>query len=314
MGGLLTILEAIGSTPMVLLRSWDTPVPIYGKCEHLNPGGSVKDRLALALIRDGERRGRLKPGDTIVEATAGNTGIGLALVSAAADYKLVCVLPEKMSHDKRHALRAVGAEVIVTDNAPLDSPLNFRNVAERLAKENGWFLADQFRSQANVEAHFETTGPEIRKQLGQTIGAFVAGVGTGGTISGVGRYLKSIDPDIRIVLADPVGSALTDWINKGEYGADGSYAVEGIGSSRATAIMDRSVVDEAVAVTDEESFKTALQLQQKEGLLVGGSSGTAVAAAIQIACSGKVNGPIVALLADSWDRYFSQPWMRSTGT
>ena len=294
---------------MVLLRSWDLPVPLYGKCEHLNPGGSVKDRLALALIRDGERRGKLKPGDTIVEATAGNTGIGLAIVAAAANYKLVCVLPEKMSQDKRQALRAVGAEVIVTDNAPLDSPLNFRNVAEQLALKNGWFLADQFRNQANVEAHFQTTGPEIVNQIDRPIGAFVAGVGTGGTISGVGRYLKSVDRETRVVLADPHGSALADWINKGEYGPDGSYAVEGIGSSRAAEIMDRTVVDEAVSVTDDESFKTALQLQQREGLLVGGSSGTTVAAGVRLARSGTVKGPIVCLLADSWDRYFSQPWM-----
>ena len=268
----------------------------------------MKDRLALALIRDGERRGKLKPGDTIVEATAGNTGIGLAIVAAAANYKLVCVLPEKMSQDKRQALRAVGAEVIVTDNAPLDSPLNFRNVAEQLALKNGWFLADQFRNQANVEAHFQTTGPEIVNQIDRPIGAFVAGVGTGGTISGVGRYLKSVDRETR-VLADPHGSALADWINKGEYGPDGSYAVEGIGSSRAAEIMDRTVVDEAVSVTDDESFKTALQLQQREGLLVGGSSGTTVAAGVRLARSGTVKGPIVCLLADSWDRYFSQPWM-----
>jgi cysteine synthase len=286
-------------------------VPIYGKCEHLNPGGSVKDRLALALIRQGERSGRLKPGDTIVEATAGNTGIGLALVAAASDYKLVCVLPEKMSHDKRHALRAVGAEVMVTGNAPLDSPLNFRNVAQRLAEEKDWFLADQFRSPANVKAHFETTGPEIHQQLGQAPGAFVSGVGTGGTITGVGRYLRSIDRSTQIVLADPIGSSLAGWINNGEYGPDESYAIEGIGSSRATEIMDRSVVDEAISISDEESFRTALRLQQKEGLLVGGSSGTVVAAAVRLARSGKAKGPIVALLADSWDRYFCQPWMRS---
>lgn len=307
-----TILDAIGSTPLVRLHSFDTPVPIYGKCEHLNPAGSVKDRLALALIRDGEERGLLKPGDTIVEATAGNTGLGLALVAAAADYKLVCVLPEKMSEDKRHALRAVGAEVLVTENAPLDSPLNFRNMAQRLAKENGWFLADQFRNQANVEAHFQTTGPEISRQLEHRVGAFVAGVGTGGTISGVGRYLKSVNPNTRIILADPAGSALAEWINSGVYGEDGSYAVEGIGSSRSTEIMDRSVVDEAITVTDEESFETALHLQKKEGLLVGGSSGTAVAAAVRFARSGRASGPVVALLADSWDRYFSKPWMRSS--
>jgi len=304
-----SILQTIGETPLVRLNSWDTPVPIYGKCEHLNPGGSVKDRLALALVQDGEASGKLRPGATIVEATAGNTGMGLALVAAARGYKLVCVLPEKMSVDKRQALRALGAEVIVTENAPLESPLNFRTLAAHLAVENGWFLADQFGNQANVETHFQHTGPEIHRQLGRVPSDFVAGAGTGGTISGVGRYLKSLDPAVRIVLCDPVGSGLADWINKGEYGPDGKYAVEGIGSGRAPEIMDRSVIDQAISISDEESFETALLLQRREGLLVGGSSGTAVAAALRLARSGAVSGPIVALLADSWDRYFSQEWM-----
>jgi len=303
------IVDAIGNTPLVQITAWDTPVPIYGKCEHLNPGGSVKDRLALALIEDGERRGCLKPGGTIVEATAGNTGLGLALVAASRGYRLVCVLPEKMSVDKRKALRAVGAEVIVTDNAPLDDRRNFRNVAIRLAEKNGWFLADQFRNRANVEAHRTQTAPEIARQLGGKVGAFVAGVGTGGTVTGVGKYFREQQPDCRIILADPLGSSLADWVNLGTYGEDGKYAVEGIGSSRATEIMDRSVIDQAITITDEESFQTAITLQKKEGLLVGGSSGTAVAAAVKLAAEGKIENPIVALLADSWDRYVSQPWM-----
>jgi cysteine synthase len=303
-----SLLQAIGKTPLVRITSWHTRAPIFGKCEHLNPAGSVKDRLALALVEDGERSGRLKPGGTIVEATAGNTGMGLALVAAARKYKLVCVLPEKMSVDKRKALKAVGAEVIVTANAPLDSPENFRNVAQRLSRENDWFLADQFRNQANVEAHFRHTGPEIFQELGQ-VGAFVAGVGTGGTITGVGRFLKSKNPKTVIVLADPKGSSLADWINCGQYGPDEKYLVEGIGSSRTTEIMDKSVVDLAITVTDEESFQTALKLQREEGLLVGGSSGTALAAALRLDQTRDIDGPIVCLLADSWDRYFSQPWM-----
>lgn len=303
------IVDAIGNTPLVQITAWDTPVPIYGKCEHLNPGGSVKDRLALALIEDGEQRGRLKPGGTIVEATAGNTGLGLALVAASRGYKLVCVLPEKMSVDKRKALRAVGAEVIVTDNAPLDDERNFRNVAIRLAEKNGWFLADQFRNRANVEAHRTQTAPEIAQQLGGKVGAFIAGVGTGGTVTGVGKYFREHQPDCRIILADPLGSSLADWVNFGTYGEDGKYAVEGIGSSRATEIMNRSVIDRAITISDEESFQTAITLQKKEGLLVGGSSGTAVAAAVKLATEGEIKNPIVALLADSWDRYVSQPWM-----
>lgn len=304
-----SILEAIGDTPLVRLGSLNLPVPIYGKCEHLNPGGSVKDRLALALVEDGERKGLLNPGDTIVEATAGNTGLGLALVAAARGYKLVCVLPEKMSVDKRQALKSVGAKVIVTDNAPLDSEKNFRNLAYTLAKQNNWFLADQFCNQANVEAHYEFTGPEIYQALNGNIGAFVAGVGTGGTITGCGKFLKQKDKGVQVVLADPVGSSLTDWVNNGTYGPDGKYAVEGIGSSKAPEILDKSVIDQAIAVSDEDSFQTALMLQRREGLLVGGSSGTTVAAAIRLAQSGRFQKPIVALLADSWDRYFSQPWM-----
>lgn len=306
-----SILEAIGETPLVHLKSLQTPVPIYGKCEHLNPAGSIKDRLALALIEDGEERGLLRPGGTIVEATAGNTGLGLALVAAAKNYRLVCVLPEKMSVDKRRALRAVGAEVIVTANAPLDSPENFRQVADRLARDNSWFLADQFRNQANVQAHYDQTGPEIFRAMNGKVGAFVAGVGTGGTISGVGRFLKSKDSRIQVVLADPKGSSLAGWINEGEYGPDEPYAIEGIGSSRSTDIMDRTVVDQAISISDEDSFQMALRLQKEEGLLVGGSSGTAVAAAVKLAQTATVDQPIVAVLADSWDRYFSQSWMES---
>lgn len=306
----MNVLDYIGNTPLVKLQSFDTPVPIYAKCEHLNPGGSVKDRLALALIEDGEARGLLKPGGTVVEATAGNTGLGLALVAVLRGYKLVCVLPEKMSVDKRHALRAVGAEVRVTDNAPLDSPLNFRNVAIRLAEENGWFLADQFRNRANVMAHYQHTGPEIYRQIDGRVSAFVAGMGTGGTITGVGSFLKEQNPEIQVVMADPVGSGLADWINRGEYGPDGKYDVEGIGNSKATEILNREVVDLAYSISDNESFATALKLQKQEGLLVGGSAGTAVAAALRFARSGKANGPVVALLPDSWDRYFSKAWMK----
>ncbi|MCA9795723.1 MAG: cysteine synthase family protein [Candidatus Eremiobacteraeota bacterium] len=249
------------------------------------------------------------PGATIVEATAGNTGMGLALVAASRGYSLVCVMPAKMSVDKRQALAALGAEVMVVPNAPLDSPDNFRQTADRLARERGWFLADQFRNPANVEAHYRTTGPEIYRQLEGAVGAFVAGVGTGGTITGVGRYLKEQGNSL-VVLADPVGSALAEWVRSGEYGPDGSYQVEGIGSSRAPDILERGVIDEAISVSDEDSFATALRLQREAGLLVGGSSGTAVAAALRLARSGRVTGPVVALLADSWDRYFQQPWMR----
>jgi cysteine synthase len=307
-----SIIDHIGRTPLVRLRSWDTPVPLYAKCEHLNPGGSVKDRLAKAIIEEAEKLGRLRPGDTIVEATAGNTGVGLALLAAARGYRLVCVMPRKMSLDKRKALEALGAEVMIVADAPIDSPDNFRQTADRLAREHDWFLADQFRSPANVAAHREHTGPEIWQALEGRIGAFVAGAGTGGTISGVGQYLKSRCARIQIVLADPRGSGLAGWVETGQSGPSADYTVEGIGSSCPTAILDRSVIDHAVVIGDAESYHTALALQKREGLLVGGSSGTAVAAALSFARSGRASGPVVALLADSWDRYFSQPWMAPT--
>jgi cystathionine beta-synthase len=307
-----SVLERIGGTPVVRLQriSADLPVPVLGKCEFLNPGGSVKDRIARAIVEDAERRGVLRPGATLVEATAGNTGVGLALVAAVRGYRVVCVLPEKMSVDKRAALAALGVEVIVTPNAPPDSPDNFQNVARRLAAQNGWFLTDQFVNPANPRVHYETTGPEILAQCGGRVGAFVCGVGTGGTISGVGRFLKEQLPGVRIVLADPVGSRLAHWVDKSHPDCDGAYLVEGIGGSKVPAVLDLAVVDSAEVIADEESFATTGRLLREEGLLVGGSSGTAVAAALRIASRDRLAGPVVALLADSWDRYYSQPWMR----
>jgi cystathionine beta-synthase len=307
-----TILDEIGHTPIVPLRriGKGLPVPIYVKCEHLNPGGSVKDRIARAIVEDAEQRGQLKPGMTIVEATAGNTGIGLALMAAARGYELVCVMPEKMSVDKRTVLNALGARVFITPNAPPDSPDNFRNVAERLAVDEGWFLTDQFRNPANVRVHETTTGPEILVSIGRKIGAFVAGAGTGGTITGVGRYLKRLAPGVRIVLADPLGSCLAHWVETGEIGPDGPYRVEGIGGSKPPELLDRKVIDEAITVTDEDSFLMTRRLIREEGLFVGGSAGTAVVAALRIAATGDLRGPVVVILPDSWDRYYSREWMR----
>ena len=308
-----SILDTIGRTPLVALR-WlgaGLPVPVLVKCEHLNPGGSLKDRIARAIVEDAEARGLLAPGATLIEATAGNTGIGLALVAAARGYSLVCVMPEKMSVDKRIALTTLGAQVIVTPNASPSHPDNFRNVARRLAAERGWFLTDQFCNPANVRVHAETTGPELLAQTGGRIGAFVAGAGTGGTISGVGRCLKEHVPGVRIVLADPVGSALADWVETGRPGPDGSYAVEGIGGSEAPDNLHRAVIDAAERVSDDESFATALRLIREEGLLVGGSAGTNVAAALRVAARGAVDGPVVTILPDAWDRYRTRPWMRA---
>ncbi len=289
------------------------PVPVLVKCEHLSPSGSVKDRLALALVDDAERRGALRPGATLIEATAGNTGLGLALVASVRGYGLVCVLPEKMSVDKRQALAAAGARVVVTPNAAPDHPDNFQNVARRLAEERGWFLTDQFNSPANVRVHEETTGPEILEQAGGAVGAFVAGAGTGGTITGVGRFLKRSLGEVRVVLADPLGSGLARWVMEGVVGPDAAYRVEGIGSRQPPSILDRTVIDAAETVDDGESFAMARRLAREEGLLVGGSAGTAVVAALRVAASGVTRGPIVALLPDAWDRYRSLPWMAEQG-
>jgi cysteine synthase len=306
-----TILDRIGHTPLVRLDrvAAGLPVPVLAKCEFLNPGGSVKDRIALAIVDDAEHRGLLKPGMTLVEATAGNTGVGLALVAAVRGYRLACVMPAKMSADKRAALAALGAEVIVVPNAPPSSPDNFVNTARRLAEERGWFLADQFANPANPRIHEATTGPEVLVQCGGSVGAFVCGVGTGGTITGVGRFLRVHCPGARVVLADPVGSRLAHFVDPTHPDHDAAYLVEGIGGSVVPATLDLSVIDAAERVTDEESFAMTCRLLREEGLLVGGSSGTAVVAALRVAAGG-CQGPVVVVLADSWDRYLSRPWLQ----
>ncbi len=316
-----SVLDLIGNTPLVRLDRVGAglPVPLLGKCEFLNPGGSVKDRIAWAIVEDGERTGQLRPGATLIEATAGNTGVGLALMAALRGYRLVCVMPEKMSHDKRAALAALGAELVITPNAPPHDPRNFQQVARRLAQENGWFLTDQFAHPANPWIHEQTTGPEILQQCQGNVGAFVAGVGTGGTITGVGRFLKSQVPRVRIVLADPVGSRLAHVVDPTQPDLDAGYLVEGIGGSTVPATLDVSVIDAVERVSDEESFAMTGRLLREEGLLVGGSSGTAVVAGLREAArragsvSDRRDGPVVVLLADSWDRYYSQPWMCALG-
>ncbi len=311
----VTLIDQIGNTPLLELQhiGRGLPSPVLVKCEHFNPGGSVKDRIAKSIVLEAEARGVLTPGMTIVEATAGNTGIGLALVAATRGYSLVCVMPEKMSHDKRTALRLMGARVVIAANAPPDSDENFQNVARRMANEEGWFLADQFRNPANPWVHEHETGPEILQQAGGKIGAFVAGAGTGGTISGIGKALKSAISSVQVILADPIGSGLADWVETGTVGEDGAYAIEGIGSSAPPENLQRDVIDQAERVSDQESFAMVRRLIREEGLLVGGSSGTAVVAALRVAASGQVPGPVVALLPDSWDRYHSTPWMKELG-
>ena len=218
-------------------------------------------------------------------------------------------MPEKMSADKRTALVSLGAEVVITPNAPPSSPESFQSVARRMAEQEGWFLTDQFRNPANVRVHEATTAAEILEQTGGVVGAFVAGAGTGGTITGVGRRLRAEIPGVHIVLADPVGSTLAGWVERGEPSPDSSFEVEGIGGSEPPANLDLDVVDSAVRVSDADSFATARRLIREEGLLVGGSAGTNVAAALRVAARGDLKGPVITVLPDSWDRYRQKGWL-----
>lgn len=309
-----SVLEAIGRTPLIRLNRIAAHVrsPIYVKAEFLNPGGSVKDRPARAMIEAAERAGLLKPGGTIIEATAGNTGVGLALVAAVKGYKLIVVMPDKMSEDKMRLLRALGAEVVVTaTDVPPDSPDSYNGVAERLAREiPGAFRPNQFANSENPAAHYCTTGPEIWEQTEGQIGVFVAGMGTGGTISGVGRFLKEQNPAIQIVGADPEGSVLSGDQPR-------RYLVEGIGEDFVPRTFDRPVVDDMIRISDRESFLTARRLAREEGILAGGSSGTAVAAALKYAETMVTPALIVVLLPDTARNYmtkcFSDDWMREHG-
>lgn len=318
----MDVIDAIGNTPLIELTkvAAGLPVKVFVKCEHLNPGGSIKDRTARAIVLDAEERGLLRPGATIVEGTAGNTGVGLALLASARGYRCVVVLPERMAVDKRVALRQLGAEVIVTRNGGLSAPHNFRNVAARLAEDNGWYLTNQFHNPANLGAHYGTaryrgTGEEILAQVQAaghaSIGAFVSASGTGGTITGVGRRLKEADARTQIVLADPVGSSLAAWVTTGTLGPDGPYAVEGIGSGSVPGNLHRDVLDTAEQVSDAEAFAMVERLAKEEGLTVGGSTGVNVVAALRVAARGEVHGPVVTIAADLWDRYRSTAWMRA---
>jgi cystathionine beta-synthase len=308
------VLEAVGDTPLIeLSRVTDgLPVTLLGKFEALNPGGSVKDRIGVAMIEEAERSGMLRPGDTIVEATAGNTGVGLALAAAVKGYRCIFVLPDKMSTEKLTLLQAYGAEIVLTPTSvPPDAPESYNGVADRLAREiPGAFRPGQFSNQRNPEAHYRTTGPEIWRDTDGQIDVFVAGVGTGGTISGVGRYLKERRPEITIVAADPEGSVLSG-------DSPRPYLVEGIGEDMVPATFDRQVVDEFVRVSDRESFATARRLAREEGLLVGGSAGTAVAAAMKYSRRLAPGAVVVALLPDTGRNYLSKfycdRWMDERG-
>nr|WP_254053558.1 cystathionine beta-synthase [Singulisphaera sp. GP187] len=298
-----SLLDYVGKTPLVrLLRLGEgLPAQVWAKVEGNNPGGSIKDRVGIAMIDEAERAGRLGPGGTIIEATAGNTGVGLAMAAAIKGYRCIFVLPDKMSDEKVRLLKAYGAEIVITPTGvPPDSPESYNGVADRLAREvPGAWRPNQFGNLANPEIHYRTTGPEIWEQTEGRITAFVAGVGTGGTISGVGRYLKEQNPEIRIIGADPEGSVLSG-------DSPHPWKVEGIGEDFVPKTLNGQMVDEWVRVGDAESFHTARTLARREGILAGGSSGTAVAAALRFARRLGPNDLIVALCPDTGRNYMSK--------
>jgi cystathionine beta-synthase len=309
-----SLVELVGNTPLVRLHKFSSQVPptILAKVEYLNPGGSVKDRIGMAMVEAAERAGHLQPGGTIVEPTSGNTGVGLAMVAAQRGYRCVFVMPDKMSQEKIDLLRAFGAEVVVCPTAvEPDDPRSYYRTADRLAAEiPGAFQPNQYYNQANPDAHEATTGPEIWEQTDGRIDVFVAGVGTGGTITGVGRYLKKQRPDVQIVGADPVGSVYSG-------GQTHPYLVEGVGEDFWPETYDPSVVDRYVTVSDRDSFLTARELTRREGIMVGGSCGTAAHAARVVAADYPADAVIVVLLPDTGRNYlsklFNDEWMAANG-
>ncbi len=315
------ILETIAWTPLVRLSrvTQGIKTPVYGKAEFFNPGGSVKDRIGLPMVEDFERSGKLKPGGTIVEGTSGNTGVGLALAAALKGYKCIFTMPDKMSQEKVRLLKAFGAEVIITPTAvPADHPDSYTSMAKRIAEETpNAVLANQFYNQVNPQAHYDTTGPELWEQTEGRITHFVAGAGTGGTLTGTGRYLKEKNPKVQIVGADPVGSILAEvWRSNGANKPQGApYKVEGIGQDKIPGTLDLSVIDEYQTVSDRDAFAMARRLTREEGMFVGGSAGLIAHAALSVAR--RINDPdacVVTVLCDTGERYlskvFNDEWMR----
>lgn len=321
MNPLNNIIEAIGNTPLVRINTIAKNISshIYAKIEFLNPGGSVKDRIGIKIINDAEKKGLLKPGGTIIEATSGNTGFGLAIVAAVRGYKTIFVMPDKMSQEKIQNLRAFGAKVIITptDVDPED-PRSYYKVSKKIFDETpGAFYANQYHNPQNPKAHYETTGPEIWKQTEGKIHAFVGGMGTGGTVSGIGKYLKEKNPKIKVVGVDPMGSLFYEYFKTGKLGQAHSYKVEGIGEDFLPSTMDFKVVDQVIQVNDKESLQTCRKLVTQEGIFAGGSSGSAMAGALKYASMLSSPEEIVVLFPDSGDRYlskvFNDDWMRENG-
>jgi cystathionine beta-synthase len=313
------VLSLIGNTPLVRLRETDTgPCELFLKLENQNPGGSIKDRIGLSMIEAAERDGHLKPGSTLVEATAGNTGLALALVAARKGYRLVLVIPDKMSQEKIFHLRAMGAEVRLTrSDVGKGHPEYYQDLAARLASELGGFYVNQFENPANPAAHETTTGPEIFRQMDGRVDAVVCGVGSGGTITGLSRYFARVQPDAEVVLADPKGSVLDGYVKTGTLGKAGSWLVEGVGEDFLPEICDLSRVRHSFSISDEESFVTARALLKQEGILGGSSTGLLLAAALRYCRMQTTPKRVVSFVCDSGNKYLSKMyndfWMREQG-
>jgi cystathionine beta-synthase len=315
-----SILDAIGNTPLVRLTkvSQGLDPTILVKLENLNPGGSVKDRIGVAMVEQAEKKGLLTPGGTIIEPTSGNTGVGLAMVAAVKGYKMIFVMPDKMSEEKRAILRAYGAKVVVTPTNVLpDSPEHYTRVAERLARETSRsYMPNQYENEANPDAHYRTTGPEIWRQTEGKLDVFVCGMGTGGTITGTSRFLKEKKKSLQVVGVDPEGSIFHSRFH-GNKEEPHQYKVEGIGEDFMPGTLDMSIVDDVIQVSDRDAFLMARRLAREEGILVGGSGGTAVQAALKVAEHLDEHKMIVALLPDTGRNYlsklFSDKWMKEQG-
>ena len=316
------IVEAIGNTPLVRINHLgrDTGATFYAKLEYMNPGSSVKDRIAVQMIEDAEASGQLKPGGTVVECTSGNTGMGLALVGAARGYHTILVMPDKVSDEKIKALRAFGAKVVSTPTAvPPEDPRSYYQVARRIAETTpNAFFANQYQNMSNPEAHFRTTGPEIWEQIGPELDAVVVATGTGGTLCGIARYIKPKKAAVQYVLVDPVGSIYYDYLKTGKAPKIlKTYKVEGFGEDFIPGTIDLSMVDDVVQVSDKECFSTARELTRKEGIFGGGSCGGAMAGAVKYARSHPECKTIVVLMPDSGSRYlskvFDDSWLRENG-
>jgi cystathionine beta-synthase len=321
MKSIQSILDAVGNTPLVRLESVtkDIRPALWAKLEYFNPTGSVKDRMARYMVEDAERKGLLKPGGTIVEGSSGNTGASLAMIAAVKGYRCIITMPDKVSDEKKDLVRALGAEILVAPTeVAADSPQSYYSVAKRIAAEtpNSWY-PDQYNNPTNVEAHYYSTGPEIWGQTGGLIDYLVAGIGTGGTLSGAGKYLKEKKPSIKIVAVDPEGSVFYGYFKTGKLPKPHVYRVEGIGEDTLVKAVDFNLIDEIIQVSDRDSFLTARRLAKEEGIFAGGSSGTALWAALKVAADISDEQNIVVIFPDSGSRYlskfYSDAWMKANG-